>query len=325
MAPLIRDTLYADSPVQKYSDDSVRQALTVGLATLIGGAAGALLGTDATSAALAAQNEALNNATSLGPARGALAQENARLTKQCEPSCTRADFDRIDTEVRTLEANLALARMDNLTPEQALRLADTLSNLLPYYGSAAMLYQAVTGQTLSGQELGTADRWLSGILGAIPAGAAAYGKISEFVAARGVVDTGVQWGKGIVGQGMPWEDYLATKMPAGSRLPPNFKTFDFYDEATGIATSAKTLDTTTAAKIANPAQVYSSLKGNIDAAANFTQARLGSTVLREQGITARELQVAIPAGTTPAQWQQIGRAIQYGQSQGVKVTITVVR
>ncbi|MGN5479988.1 hypothetical protein ACTMU2_33615 [Cupriavidus basilensis] len=52
--------------------------------------------------------------------------------------------------------------MNNLTPEQTLKLADTLSNLLPYYGSAAMLYQAVTGQTLSGQELGTADRWLSG-------------------------------------------------------------------------------------------------------------------------------------------------------------------
>jgi len=214
-APLIRDTLYADSPVQKYSDDSVRQALTVGLATLIGGAAGALLGTDATSAALAAQNEALNNATSLGPARGALAQENARLTKQCEPSCTRADFDRIDTEVRTLEANLALARMDNLTPEQALRLADTLSNLLPYYGSAAMLYQAVTGQTLSGQELGTADRWLSGILGAIPAGAAAYGKISEFVAAKGI-------GGGATGT--VWDSIKATQPTyPGSVIPKSFE------------------------------------------------------------------------------------------------------
>ncbi|MFJ5382856.1 DUF637 domain-containing protein [Cupriavidus sp. CER94] len=60
-APLIRDTVYADSPVLNYSDDPVRQALTVGLATLIGGATGALLGKDATSAALAAQNEALNN------------------------------------------------------------------------------------------------------------------------------------------------------------------------------------------------------------------------------------------------------------------------
>ncbi|AZG14870.1 hypothetical protein [Cupriavidus pauculus] len=47
-----------------YRDDPMRQALTVGLATLIGRSAGALFGTDATSAALAAQNESLNNATS---------------------------------------------------------------------------------------------------------------------------------------------------------------------------------------------------------------------------------------------------------------------
>lgn len=184
------------------------------------------------------------------------------------------------------------------TPEQTLKLADTLSNLLPYYGSAAMLYQAVTGQTLSGQSLDTADRWLSGILGAIPVGAVAYGKISEFVAGRATVDAGIQWGKGINAQGMPWEDYLAKQLPAGSRLPPNFKTFDFYDEATGIATSAKTLDTMTEAKIANPAQIYSSLKGNIDAVADFTQASLGGVVLREKAIVARQLQVAVPSGTT---------------------------
>jgi len=63
-APLIRDEVYAGSNVVNYSDDKVRQALTVGLATLIGGATGALLGADVTSAGMAAQNEALNNATS---------------------------------------------------------------------------------------------------------------------------------------------------------------------------------------------------------------------------------------------------------------------
>ncbi|MFP3754398.1 filamentous hemagglutinin N-terminal domain-containing protein [Cupriavidus sp. SIMBA_020] len=63
-APLIRDEVYAGSNVVNYSDDKVRQAITVGLATLIGGATGALLGADVTSAGMAAQNEALNNATS---------------------------------------------------------------------------------------------------------------------------------------------------------------------------------------------------------------------------------------------------------------------
>lgn len=44
-----------------------------------------------------------------------------------------------------------------------MQLGDSLSNLLPYYGSAAMLYQAVTGRTLSGQELGTATGGCRGL------------------------------------------------------------------------------------------------------------------------------------------------------------------
>jgi filamentous hemagglutinin len=136
--------------------------------------------------------------------------------------------------------------------------------------------------------------------------------------------TGIEWGKGIQGQGMPWENHLASQMPAGSRLPPNFKTFDFFDNATGVAISAKTLDTTTMAKVANPTHVYSSLKGNIDATVKFTEYSLGRTTLSSSQITARELQVAIPKGTTTAQWEQINRAVQYGQGKGVTVKITTV-
>ncbi len=72
-APLIRDGLYAGSQTVIDNGDGTRtvkyentgyNAATVALATLIGGSAGALLGTNATAAALAAQNEALNNSTS---------------------------------------------------------------------------------------------------------------------------------------------------------------------------------------------------------------------------------------------------------------------
>ncbi len=146
--------------------------------------------------------------------------------------------------------------------------------------------------------------------------------------AAGTIDqaaTGIEWGKGIQGQGMPWEDYLASQLPASSRLPPNFKTFDFYDPSTGTAMSAKTLDTTTAAKLANPSQVYNSLKGNIDAAAKFETYTLGNVPLDSSMIAARELRVAVPSGTTSAQWAQINRAVEYGQSQGVKVIISAVK
>lgn len=123
---------------------------------------------------------------------------------------------------------------------------------------------------------------------------------------------------------MPWEDYLGTQLPAGSRLPPNFKTFDFFDRTTGVATSAKTLDTSTAAKMNNPSQVYSSLKGNIDTAAGFTEYGLKDVTVSSSQITSRELQVAVPKATTSAQWDQINRAVEYGQSKGVAVKITKV-
>lgn len=137
--------------------------------------------------------------------------------------------------------------------------------------------------------------------------------------------TKIVWGKGIEGQGMPWEDHLATQMPATSRLPPNFKVFDFFDPATGVATSAKTLDTLTAAKINDPTSVYSSIKQNIDATLNFAGAELSGVPLSADAIVARELQIAVPAGTTPAQWEQIYSAVLYGKSNGVKVTVTAVQ
>ncbi|WP_454725791.1 MULTISPECIES: two-partner secretion domain-containing protein [Cupriavidus] len=73
-APLIRDSLYAGSQTVFDNGDGTQtirygnigyNATTVALATLIGGSAGALLGANATGAALAAQNEALNNSLSV--------------------------------------------------------------------------------------------------------------------------------------------------------------------------------------------------------------------------------------------------------------------
>ncbi|MCO6509153.1 MAG: VENN motif pre-toxin domain-containing protein, partial [Snodgrassella sp.] len=138
-------------------------------------------------------------------------------------------------------------------------------------------------------------------------------------------ETGIEWGKGIQKQGMPWEDFVGKELSAGSRLPPNFKTFDYYDPVTKKAVSVKTLDTTTPAKIANPKQIFNTLKNNIDAAANFTRHDLrGSTVLSTD-ISSREIRLAVPATTNKVQWQQIHRAIDYGKSRGVKVIVTEVK
>lgn len=139
------------------------------------------------------------------------------------------------------------------------------------------------------------------------------------------INAGIQWGGGIQNQGMPWEAYLETQLPVGSRLPPSFKTFDFYDAETGVATSAKTLDTMTEGKLMTPSQVYSSMKGNIDAVINYDQAyTLDKRTVDPLEITSRELQVAVPATTNQQQWQQIERAVQYGKENGVNVIVIPV-
>jgi RHS repeat-associated protein len=138
-------------------------------------------------------------------------------------------------------------------------------------------------------------------------------------------DVGIQWGKGVQLQGMPWEDYLERQLPAGSRLPKNFKSFDFFADESGVAISAKTLDTSTLAKLKDPRQVYTSLKRNIDAAANFTSYELKGVSLSSDMITAREVHVAVPSSTTAEQWKEIKRAVDYGRGEGVKVIVTAVR
>ncbi|EPV2088096.1 VENN motif pre-toxin domain-containing protein, partial [Escherichia coli] len=117
-------------------------------------------------------------------------------------------------------------------------------------------------------------------------------------------EVGMQWGQGNMKQGMPWEDYVGKSLPADARLPKNFKTFDYYDGATKTATSVKSMDTQTMAKLANPNQVYSSIKGNIDAAAKFKEYALSGRELTSSMISNREIQLAIPADTTKTQWAE---------------------
>lgn len=138
-------------------------------------------------------------------------------------------------------------------------------------------------------------------------------------------EVGMQWGQGNMKHGMPWEDYVGKSLPADARLPQNFKTFDYYDGATKTAVSAKSMDTQTMAKLANPNQVYSSIKGNINAAAKFEQSELSGQLLNSSMIANREIQLAIPASTTKTQWAEINRAIEYGMSHGVTVKVTQVK
>ena len=138
-------------------------------------------------------------------------------------------------------------------------------------------------------------------------------------------ETGIKWGEGIKGQGMPWEDFVGKELPANSRLPENFKTFDYYDILTKTAISVKTLDTTTAAKLANPKQIYNTLKNYIDKVADFKEYTLKGAEITSSDIINREIRLAVPAATTKSQWQHISNAIDYGKSRGVKLIVTEVK
>ncbi|HEN3601676.1 TPA: hypothetical protein U5E25_003160 [Yersinia enterocolitica] len=85
------------------------------------------------------------------------------------------------------------------------------------------------------------------------------------------------------------------------------------------------MDTTTAARVANPRQIYNSLKGNIDTVAKFQEYSLSGQPLNSSMITRREIQLAVPANTTKVQWAEINRAIEYGKSQRVNVRVTQVK
>ena len=322
------------------------------ISSIVAGIAASIDPTAAVPAEVAARIEVENNSRykNLDKVARMKAEVTAKAIATCadDNSCLQAEFDRADKMAAAYDVALTLSHYPQLSKEKADTLAQAVLDLAPGVSNASALYELLTGKTATGDE---ANRYFAAI-GLVPVLGGIIKKGGQAVhvfaeadkavdaakvggqvgvggakATGGAVDratTGIEWGKGIQGQGMPWEDYLGTQLPAGSRLPPNFKTFDFFDETTGIATSAKTLDTTTAAKIANPNQVYSSLKGNIDAAANFSESGLKGVTVTSSQITARELQVAIPEATTSAQWEQINRAIEYGQSKGITVKITKV-
>ena len=136
---------------------------------------------------------------------------------------------------------------------------------------------------------------------------------------------GIEWGKGIGKQGMPWENYVGRNLPADARLPKNFKTFDYFDINSGKAVSAKTLDTQTASRIANPKQVYNTMKRQVDAAVRFDQHTLSGIELNSTMIKQREIQIAVPAQTNAAQKAEIQRAVEYGKSRNVNVIVTEIK
>src|SRR6185312_10343866 len=92
------------------------------------------------------------------------------------------------------------------------------------------------------------------------------------------------------------------------------------------AISLKTLDTTKYTYASNPAAVYYRMRLYIDAAADYGSKRIvGAQNLRPERIRSREVHLAVPADTTPEQWQQLYKSIAYGRSRGIRVEVTRIK
>lgn len=60
----------------------------------------------------------------------------------------------------------------------------------------------------------------------------------------------------------------------------------------------------------------------IDPIIDFRRTQFSGAIVDPCKILRRELQLAIPQNTTPAQWMQINRGIDYAQLNGIRVEIT---
>jgi filamentous hemagglutinin len=161
--------------------EAVRVALTQVAGLALGAATGSVAG------AAASFNTAQNyvSHSPFANVRLAVSRENARLLRACGNDCTLADFRRIDLQVQQLESiaqDLEIKKRSGLTADQALRLGENIAAMLPYYGAPIALYQAITGESLSGSELSTVERFFNGIAAAIPVGSGAYKLISGYMA-----------------------------------------------------------------------------------------------------------------------------------------------
>lgn len=88
------------------------------------------------------------------------------------------------------------------------------------------------------------------------------------------------------------------------------------------ATSAKTLETLTPNRLAKPAEVFNAIRDHVEDAAKFESYNLKNVSLSAKDIVVRRVHVAVQEKTTPAQWKEIQKAIEYGKSRGVEVIVS---
>ncbi|WP_423934986.1 hemagglutinin repeat-containing protein [Comamonas sp. 23] len=153
----------------------VADAIVQGVAVAVGATAGG------TEGVITSVNGTVNNYLSKSPyrnVRSLVNKANARLVDECGATCTEAQYRAIDQQIAKLDTASTLVEIANhsqLTTDQAMTLADTLSVLLPVYGTPIALYQALTGQSaVTSEDLSTVQRFLNGVIALLPAATSTY-------------------------------------------------------------------------------------------------------------------------------------------------------
>jgi filamentous hemagglutinin len=196
-------------------------------------------------------------------------------------------------------------------------------------------YEALTGYTAADQCLVHASFWgcVQTLLNAAPFVGKGIGALVDIFRAADATDSvftyadaafeaqasGV-WKLGPGNRGFKLEDIYADNFSsAGDKLPPGFKTFDFYNKETGAATSLKSVDLTS--KTYQDANRLSKrLSGFVNSAAHFTNYTRSGYLLDSSRIASRSVVVVIPAAQVSMdQVDALYNAYEYGVSKGVSV------
>lgn len=134
-----------------------------------------------------------------------------------------------------------------------------------------------------------------------------------------------QSGSSINQQSMPFEHYIGTQLPAGSKLPDGFKTFDYYDSKDKIAISVKTINTQTDSRLNKPDAIKYTINGHVNKIAQFTDHIKEGTPLSTDDIKKRVLHIGLPEKTTSEQWKSINSAVKNANDKNIDIKITIIK
>lgn len=110
----------------------------------------------------------------------------------------------------------------------------------------------------------------------------------------------------------------------GGNLPPSFPTIDRWNQATGVATSIKSVNLG-AKTYQDASKLRRLLEKYVDKMANFNGARFNGARVDMLDINVRELHVATPRGASAEQAAVLAAMQGYASSRGVTLIVEVVR